>query len=368
MSAFLRVFLLLLLCAAALPAQRATSPRTLTIYVIDVEGGNATLFVAPSGESVLIDTGNPGARDAGRIMEAVKDAGLSRIDNLLITHWHGDHYGGTTDLAKQVAIGAYYDHGPTVEPQPASTEFLSVAYPALVARARRTIVKPGDKLRIPGLDWTIVTSAGTAIAKPLRQPGAGRANPHCANFVQKAVDRTENAQSVASHIAFGRFRVLHPGDLTWNEEAELMCPRNPLGTVDLLIVGHHSQPSSNSPPIVHGVAPRVSIINNGTAKGGQPESMRTIFDSPGLEDVWQMHFSVLGGQEHTVPGLFIANGVDAQPESMPIAPWTAPQPGAPAPRAAHEGKAYWFKVVAREDGSFTVTNSRNGFSRAYRGR
>src|SRR6266436_1187432 len=127
----------------------ATQTRTtLDIYTIDVEGGNATLFVAPSGESLLIDTGNFGpeasVRDAERIMAAVKDAGLRQIDHLIITHWHGDHFGGMAELAKRIPIKHYIDHGPTVQPQPASDEFLANVYPKLFGGARRTIAKPGD--------------------------------------------------------------------------------------------------------------------------------------------------------------------------------------------------------------------------------
>ena len=97
----------------------AQASKTLDVYVIDVEGGNATLFVSPSGESLLIDTGNAGAaasRDAGRIMDAIHAAGLERIDHLIITHWHGDHFGGLAELASKVPIREFIDHGPNVQP------------------------------------------------------------------------------------------------------------------------------------------------------------------------------------------------------------------------------------------------------------
>lgn len=341
--------------------------RTLDIYVVDVEGGNATLFVSPSGQSVLIDTGNGGAaaaRDSGRIMEAVRDAGLTQIDHLITTHWHGDHFGGMAALAAQIPVKAYYDHGPTVEPQPASTEFLNNVYPTLTAKATHTVVKPGDKIPVSGLDWRVFASDGSVLKQPL--PGAGRPNPYCASFEPQDADTTENARSVSSYVTFGKFRVVHPGDLTWNKEAELMCPGNPLGTTDLLIVGHHGQAISNSQVMIHALRPRVSIINNGTRKGGQPEAMRIILNSPGLEDVWQMHFSLLSGQEYTVPGMFIANTIDDQPDTMPIGAWTAPPQGQQAPPApVHSGKAHWFKVSAQQDGTFTVTNTRNGLTKTY---
>ncbi len=366
----MRSKLMLVLVAAAAGAALlvAQARATLDIYVVDVEGGNATLFVAPSGESVLMDTGNGGAaatRDATRIMEAVTDAGLKQIDHLITTHWHGDHFGAMEELSKRVPIRAYYDHGPSVQSQPASDAFLKDVYPQLVAKASRTISKPGDRIALKGVDWRIVASAGQVLQSAL--PGAGRPNPYCANFTPQPNDDTDNAQSVSSFITFGRFRVAHLGDLTWNKEALLMCPNNRLGTTDLLVVSHHGLPVSSSEVLVHALQPRVSIINNGTRKGGPPSSMKIILNSPGLEDVWQMHFSMLSGQEYTVPGMFIANHVDQQPDSMPLAAWEAPPAGEkPPPAPVHNGKAFWFKVSAQQDGTFSVTNTRNSFTKTYR--
>jgi beta-lactamase superfamily II metal-dependent hydrolase len=359
------MLLALTLGAVVLVAQ---ARKTLDIWIVDVEGGNATLFVTPAGQSVLIDTGNGGAnsaRDAGRILEATRDAGLTQIDHLITTHWHGDHFGAMADVAKGIPIRAYYDHGPTIQPQPASEEFLKTVYPGLIAQAKHTVVKPGDRITVPGLDWRVVSSAGQVLQTNL--PGAGRPNPYCAGFKPQDVDKTENAQSVGSYITFGKFRVVHMGDLTWNKEAELMCPNNRLGTTDLLVVAHHGQPVSNADVMVHALRPRVSIINNGTRKGGQPDAMKVILNSPGLEDVYQIHFSLLGGQEYTVPGMFIANTFDDQLDAMPIGAWTPPPQGQQAPPApVHNGKAYWFKVSAQQDGTFTVTNTRNNFSKTYR--
>jgi beta-lactamase superfamily II metal-dependent hydrolase len=347
----------------------AAQPRAgeLRIYVVDVEGGNATLFVAPSGESVLIDTGNGGAaasRDAGRIVAAVTDAGLTQIDHLITTHWHGDHFGGLSEVAARVPIRHYIDHGPTVQPQPAASEFLENTYPRLLSAAKHTVAQPGDRVPLAGVDWRIVSSGGKVLKTAL--PGAGRANPLCAAFKPQEPDATENAHSVGSVVTFGRFRVSHLGDLTWNKEAELMCPANPIGTVDLAIVSHHGLNVSNSEVLVHALQPRVAIMNNGTRKGGQPSTMQILYTTPRLQDLWQMHFSELSGQEYTVPGLFIANEVDNQPATMPIAAATQPGPGAQAAAApVHNGTAYWFKVTARMDGSFTVVNQRNGFKKTY---
>jgi len=214
-----------------------------------------------------------------------------------------------------------------------------------------------------GLDVRVVTSAGQTIKTPL--PGAGAPNPYCANF-KAGENNAEDPQSVGTHITFGKFRTVHLGDLTRNKEFELMCPNNRLGTVDVLLGLHHGQASSNSEVMVHALHPRVAIMNDGTRKGGEPEVMKTVHSSPGLEDLWQIHFSQLSGQEYTVPGVFIANTVDQQQPAMPIAPIPAPQPGPGAPPPpAHNGMAYWIKVSAHQDGSYTVTNTRNGFSKTY---
>jgi hypothetical protein len=155
------------------------------------------------------------------------------------------------------------------------------------------------------------------------------------------------------------------GDLTANKQFELMCPTNPVGTVDVLMVAHHGQPAGNTDVFVHAIEPRVAIMNNGLRKGGQPEVMKSIHTAPGLEDLWQLHASELSGQEYTVPGLFIANGSDKPQPVMRIAPLRAGQSRDSVP-PAHNGMAYWIRLSAYQNGSFTVTNGRNGFSKTYR--
>jgi beta-lactamase superfamily II metal-dependent hydrolase len=346
----------------------ARDPGTLDIYVIDVEGGNATLFVSPSRESLLIDTGNGGVaapRDASRVADAARDARLSRIDHLITTHWHGDHVGGLAELATRLPIAHFIDHGDNVQPGPEIDAFLRDAYPKLYAKGQHTIARPGDAIPISGLDVRIVSSAGRVLTAPL--PGAGAPNPYCATF-KATTNSAEDAQSVGTHVTFGRFRALHLGDLPTKGEFDLMCPNTRVGPVDVLLGLHHGQDTSNAEVLVHAVRPRVAIMNNGTRKGGWPAVMKTLYTSPGLEDLWQMHFSMLSGQEYTVPGLFIANGVDDQPAVMPIAPAPLPSGANAPPPPAHEGSAYWIKVSAHNDGSFTVSNTRNGFSKAYQAR
>ena len=360
------VRLLILALSVLTATASAQDSGTLNIYVVDVEGGNATLIVSPSRESLLIDTGNAGAaaaRDAARTINAMKDAGIEQIDHLITTHWHSDHFGGMAELAAKVPIREFIDHGPNVQPGELADTFLQKTYPQLYAKAKHTVAKPGDKIALGGVHAHIVTSAGEMIKTPL--PGAGMPNPYCASF-KPGDNNAEDPQSVGTYLTFGKFRTVHLGDLTKNKEFELMCPNNRLGTVDVLLGLHHGVSSSNSAVMVHAFHPRVAIMNNGTRKGGEPDVMTVLHSSPGLEDLWQLHFSVLSGQEYTVPGLFIANTTDDQPAAMTIAPTPTPPPGPgspPPPR--HNGPAHWIKLSAHQDGSFTVTNSRNGFSKTY---
>jgi len=347
----------------------AQTRTTLDIYVIDVEGGNATLVVPPSGESLLIDTGNvaPEAaiRDADRILAATQDAHLTQIDHLIITHWHGDHFGGVAELAKRIPIKHFIDHGANVQPAPAADDFIAKTYPELYAKAKHTVAKPGDKIAVAGLDVRVVSAAGEIIKAPLA--GAGAPNPYCASF-KPAENNAEDPMSVGVFIKFGKFRTVHLGDLTRNKEFELMCPNTRIGAVDLFLGLHHGVSSSNSEVMIHATHPRVAIMNNGTRKGGAPDVMNVLHTSPGLEDLWQMHFSQLSGQEYTVPSIFIANMLDDPLSAMPVAPIAAPAIGAPnvPPPPQHNGPAYWIKVSAQTDGTFTVTNTRNGFAKTYR--
>jgi beta-lactamase superfamily II metal-dependent hydrolase len=363
----------LLLFAAFLSGQ-APTVGTLDMYLIDVEGGNAQLYRLPGGESVLIDSGNGGAaaaRDAARIVAALKAAGLSGIDHLITTHYHGDHIGGLPELAGQVPIREFIDHGPNVQPGPQIDPVLA-RYAELYGKARHRVVKPDDTLPIKSLDWRFVSAGGRVITRSLA--GGGQPNPHCRTFTRHEVNpvsgapvgNTEDEHSVGSHITFGKFRLLYLGDFTWNQEFDLVCPSNRIGTVDLFVVSRHGQPSSNSEALVHAVQPRVILMNNGIRKGGQPQAMKILLASPGLQNLWAIHFSQLGGQDYTVPGLFIANAFDEPQTAMPLAPMVLPAGGAtPSPPPAHNGTAYWIKVSARRDGSFTVTNRRNGFSKTY---
>jgi competence protein ComEC len=382
----MRSFLGLLLAAGVfMPSAAAQTPaKTLQIYYVDTEGGQATLFVAPSGESLLVDVGNPGGRDTDRLMLALEDAGVKQIDHLVLTHYHGDHVGGLAEFAKRVPIKRFYDHGPAAEGDRAGGQGFMEQYAQIHAGAMRTVVKPGDKVPFAGLDVTVVSSAGQVLRANL--PGAGRPNPACAGFAEKDLSKVfdpDNAYSVGFVLGFGRFRTIDLGDLTWNHEGQLMCPANRLGTVDLYLTTHHGINQSNASAIVHGLQPRVAIMNNGTRKGGSLETFQTLATSPGLEDLWQLHWSHNVMTEHNAPGAFIANIEDnATLANILTAPPPAPRGAGAAPGAtpgAGGGRggggrgnappphtpAYWIKVTASQDGTFTVTNARNGFSKTY---
>ena len=213
------LFLPVVLCWITVVSTQARS--TLDIYLIDVEGGNATLFVAPSGESLLIDTGNTGpaaVRDAGRIVAAIQDAGLTQIDHLITTHYHADHWGAMAEVASRIPIKHFIDHGQSVQTGGAVDAFLKDVYPRLQARGTHTVAKPGDRIAVRDLDVRVLTSGGDVIKRPL--PGAGKPNPYCAAYSPQDPDSGENALSVGSYITFGRFKVLHLGDVTWNKEQD----------------------------------------------------------------------------------------------------------------------------------------------------
>lgn len=358
------IFTCIVLCVGGLLAQ--TSAGTLNIYYIDTEGGQSTLFVGPAGESLLVDTGNAGDRDLGRIVETLKTAGVQQIDHMWTTHYHGDHVGALLALAKQFPIMHFYDHGkPHPNDRIVSAAFLK-SYDEL-SQGKRTIVKPGDKVRMKGLDITTVASASQYIRSSLA--GGGRQNAACTGVRPKdesAYMDPDNGESAGFVLSYGRFRTIDLGDLTWNGELDLMCPANRIGTVDVYLTSHHGLEKSGSPALVHALQPRVAVMNNGTRKGGTPDAFRVLYESPGLEDLWQLHWSYNVGLDNT-PAIFIAN-VDDNPTVANVLSGQAQAPrGGGAGSAAHS-PAYVIKVSAQQDGKFTVTNTRNGFSKTYQPR
>ncbi|HTC87862.1 MAG TPA: MBL fold metallo-hydrolase, partial [Bryobacteraceae bacterium] len=232
---------MLLLSAAVTPCAVA---RPLEIFFIDVEGGQSTLIVSPSGQSLLIDTGWRGfeGRDADRIVAAARAAKVKQIDYLLITHYHRDHVGGVPQLADLMKIVNFLDHGPNTEDSKVTKEDYS-DYVKAIQKGEHTVLKPGDTVPVKGLSVKVLTAAGDHITAPLA--GAGQPNPFCASTPKRDADPTENAQSTGVLVTFEKFRFLDLGDLTWNKELALMCPDNPIGTVDVLLVSHHGLNQSN---------------------------------------------------------------------------------------------------------------------------
>ncbi|MCU1295153.1 MAG: beta-lactamase domain protein [Bryobacterales bacterium] len=334
MRALGALFFLLFTSALATAAS-----KPLEIYIIDVEGGQSTLFVTPKGESLLIDTGWPGNafRDANRIVAACKRAKVKKIDYLLITHFHMDHVGGVPQLVAKIPVGTFIDHGPNRE----TSNSAQVPYDDYVkarGASNHLVVKPGDHLPIKGMEAVVVSADGNLIQQTL--PGAGQADQFCDGVPKKDSDPTENARSVGLVMTFGALKIVDLGDLTWNKELELMCPNNKLGKANLLIVSHHGMDMSNSPALVHALAPEVAIFDNGARKGASVPAWDTVKSSPGLTDIWQLHFADAGGKDHNTSDPFIANVTEAD-------------------------TGFYLKVDANSDGSFKITNTRNKFEKEY---
>ena len=327
--------------ACALNAQ-GTAGGKLRVYFIDVEGGQSTLFVTPAGKSLLIDTGWPdnNFRDADRIVAAAKSAGLSRIDYVLITHYHDDHVGGVPQLVQRIPVGTFFVHGPNREFDHGATERDYAAFQKVLAdsKAKEIVPKPGDRLPIEGMDVTVISADGKVIQKAL--PGAGEPNTFCKQSEIRPPDQTENARSLGVLIRFGKLKILDLGDLTWDKERDLMCPDNRLGKVDVLVVSHHGWNQSSSPALVDAIHPKVAVMDNGAKKGGSIPVLDTVRGAPGLEALWQLHYSDEGGAAHNTQSEYIAN-LDG-------------------PDAGHD-----IELTASPDGSFIVHNGRTGMGKAY---
>lgn len=325
----------LLLCATC----GLWAAKPLTFYFVDVEGGQATLIITPNKQAVLVDAGWPGMnkRDASRIAKAAKHAGVKEIDYLVMTHYHVDHAGGIPDLAETIPVKTFVDHGPNNETDKLARE-ISDRYAKAVATGAHIVAKPGDTLPLKGIDLEFVTSNGEEISSPVA--GAGQPNQFCDSSIKYPADPSENARSLGFVLKYGKFRFVDLGDLTKAKEAQLVCPTNKLGTVDLYLTTHHGLDQSNAKAIVDALHPRVAVMNNGAQKGGSPEAWQTVHDSPGLEDLWQVHYSFAGGKEHNVPEPMIANL-----------------------EKVCEGN--FIRVEAEPDGSMVVYNNRNKFQKSY---
>jgi competence protein ComEC len=319
--------------------------KTLDIYFIDVEGGQATLIVSPGGESMLVDTGwsDHNFRDALRIAAAAKAAKVKKLDYVVITHYHEDHVGGVPNLVQKLPVLNFVDHGPNSESDK-SAKRLSDAYLKAAGAAHRITVKPGDSIPLKGVEVKVLTANGDRIQAPLM--GAGQSNPLCGQDQKRAADPSENARSVGIVLSYGSFRFLDLGDLTWNKELELGCPVNLIGKVDVYLSTHHGTNQSGPASLVHALRPRVAIMNNGSNKGGSAEAWQVMRSVPALEDLWQLHFAVAGGKETNSPDPFIANMADL-PADCP---------------------GYYIKLSAMSTGQFSVYNTRNKYEKQYQAR
>ena len=318
-----------------------THSDKLRVYFIDVEGGQSTLFVTPEHESLLIDTGWPGenGRDADRIVAAAQKAGLSKIDYVLITHYHADHAGGIPALVSRIPVGTFLDHGPNTEFDKGITEQDYAEYKKVLATGKYKVLepKPGDILPIKGFKATVISSDGNLIANPLA--GAGQQNSYCQGVQAPPADQTENSHSLGIEIDFGKLKLLDLGDLTRDKEFPLVCPANKLGHIDIYIVSHHGWDQSSSAVFVDAIHPRAAIMDNGAKKGGSTSVLKTVEAAPGLETLWQIHYSEEGAANNTQEQ-YIANlhGPDS---------------------------AYGLELSAGKDGSFDVTNIRTGAAKHY---
>lgn len=317
------------------PLLVAGAEKTLDLYFIDVEGGQATLVVTPDKQSLLVDTGWPGFedRDADRIVKTAKKAGLKKIDYMVITHYHRDHVGGVFQLLQKMPVVNFVDHGPNRESGAAADQLMN-AYLKAASTGKRMSLKASDQIPLKGADVKVLSADGELINT------AGQPNPLCAGAAKKADDPSENARSLGFLLTFGKFKFLDLGDLTWNKELELACPSNRIGEVSVYLTTHHGMDISGPKELVHAIKPRVAIMNNGSKKGGSPAAWQIVKSVPGLEDLWQLHYAIGGGKENNVPDAFLAD-------------------------TNEHGAGNYIKVSATKDGAFTVFNSRNQYSKAY---
>jgi beta-lactamase superfamily II metal-dependent hydrolase len=328
------------LAAAALVVS-VQAAATLVIYFIDVEGGQSTLIVTPEGQSLLVDTGYPGmlGRDPDRIMAAVHDAHLTRIDYLLITHLHEDHDGGAAELSRRIPIGTFIDYGTPVE---SAVEVVAAyaEYEEARSHSRHVIPRAGDRLPLTGVDVDVVSADGVTISKPLE--GAGEGNPACDGFARPGDARGENPRSIGFRLRFGAFRFLDVGDLVAGKLTDLVCPDNLVGAVEVYLVAHHANSDPSLPLFLAAVQPVVAIADNGPWKGATPQALDALRAFTALDGVWQLHRTINYGAEN-FPEAFIANvgfnGADS---------------GA------------WIKLSATADGAFSVTNGRTGTTVHYK--
>jgi competence protein ComEC len=294
-----QIALIVLATALAGPAWAGAKDKKLDIYWVDVEGGAATLIVTPTGESVLIDAGNPGGRDPQRIHKvATEVAGLKQIDHLVVTHLHRDHYGGVAELAALMPVKTLYENGIETAPE---SERKNEAIPAFKGAKveKRVAIKVGDKIPVAGIDL-VVRGARKEFDHGI-DASKGRKNPACTGAKPKEEDKSDNANSVVLSLQYKGFKFFDGGDLTWNMEEKLACPTTVLPEVDVFQSTHHGLDLSNNPVLVRALHPKVAVFNNGAKKGCMPEAFATVKAVPGIEAIYQMHKNLVAPDSNTTP-------------------------------------------------------------------
>ena len=331
---------MLICCAAAATAafaRPAAHSDALTLYFIDAEGGQATLVVAPHGESLLVDAGYGGRRgDSGRIVDAMHDAGINRIDHLVVTHFHVDHIGGVVELANRVPIGTVYDHGDIGVPDDDEMRDAFEQYRKMRTHIRHSEPRVGTRLRFGDGALTWVSSDTHTLRRSL--PSGGSANPACSQDVPDAEDPFENPRSTGFLLQFGRFRFLDVGDLTGAPLAALVCPANLIGPVGLYVLPHHGEEDGTYPATLEAFSPRSIVVNNGARKGARRDTLDLLHARDARTDVWQLHRAI-APDVNNYPDARIAN--------------------------LDTSTAHWIKAVAARDGSFAITNGRTGETKTY---
>lgn len=370
----------LLLSALAIPAhaQAQSKDGALKVVAIDVEGGGGTLFVAPDGTSLLIDTGWPsgagllpspdGAKNsADRIVAAAHKLGVKKLDYVIITHYHMDHAGGVSDLVQRIPVGTFIDHGTNAEHvapgekvpvdlQGGTPDELYPKYLAAIKGHNHIVAKPGQVIQMGAMTDTIVASDAKVLDKPL--PGAGARNPACDTAEALSVKDeggVENTHSVASVISFGKVRIAAFGDLSWKAEHALSCPVTRLGHVQVLIATQHGSNISSNPASIADMRPEVVVMGSGGKKGGDKATIDTMRASPGLEGFWQLHDSY-AHPEWAKDKNYVAN---LDPAAADVAKYGKAMFTSPP------DQGYDIALSITKDGSVTVTNSRNGFTKTY---
>lgn len=301
--------------------------RRLDIYWIDAEGGAATLIVTPAGESVLMDSGNPGGRDSGRIHKlATETARIDKIDFLITTHFHLDHFGGAAELAQRMPISVVYDNGiPLKNPdnRPNDTRFRLLIKPYREMKVgERKILVPGERIPLRNIEGAASIRLTCLAAKQktasirsladhsaLQKADGAVAESICDSLPQPhPPDTSDNANSIVTILEFGDFRFFNAGDLTWNIEPLLVCPRNIVGsTVDVYQVTHHGLDSSNNPALLQTLAPTVTVMNNGVTKGCGPKTFAALSTLPSAKAHYQLHKNLRPDRHHNTADEYIAN-------------------------------------------------------------